>query len=332
MKNMIAIIFLMLALMPWNFTLQHSETLLASTKGTWVLSDKQTVEQEKASPPLGTSIQGDEGDIICVATYKKQNVSEKAVYHWKWTKLPEKLLPKDSFEMTISGFIQEWETTHNLHGTLNVRLQPFGASCCSLEGSDLGTLRLDVNNGDEVGQEKKVSKKAIIPQYGELKSNSTQRIQIMVRLLQNSSNYQWIYVYEWRESTNRKVFITLTIGNHEAVVNGQSKQLDTAPFIKDNRTFVPFRFLGEAFGAEVTYQTDPTTKQVKTITYQLEDQRIILTINQHEAMVNNQKVLLDSPPVIVNQRTMVPVRFVSEQLKAIVKWDSKKQQILIEKE
>ena len=310
----------------------NTTSLHAETKKAWVLTDKQLLESVLAKPPQGTELLGEASRITCISTYEKEGKAEKAVIDWQWTPLPEKLTPKETLEMSITGLIKEWNTSHYLNGSLQVRLQPFGASCCSLEGSDLGYLKMDLLQGDEVGKERSITTKAPIPLFGELKSNNTNRIQVLVKLLQNGSDYQWIYVYEWREFSANPVSILLTIGSNKAVVNGQNKSLDTPPFIQNNRTYIPFRFLGESFGAKVAYKTNSSTKLVENISYQLDKIKIILTINKQEAMVNDKKVMLDAPPIIVNKRTMVPVRFVAEQLQASVEWNSTLQQVLIEKE
>ncbi len=52
--------------------------------------------------------------------------------------------------------------------------------------------------------------------------------------------------------------VKLTIGSETATVNGRSVTLAAAPYIKDDRTMVPLRFVGEAFGATVNYN-DATT-------------------------------------------------------------------------
>lgn len=49
------------------------------------------------------------------------------------------------------------------------------------------------------------------------------------------------------------VFIELTIGSKKYTVNGEAKEMDVAPFIKNGRTFVPLRFVSEALGAEVDW-------------------------------------------------------------------------------
>lgn len=51
------------------------------------------------------------------------------------------------------------------------------------------------------------------------------------------------------------------------------------------------------------------------------DNRIIMTIDKVEAMVFGENVANDVPPIIVNDRTMLPARFVAESLGAKVSWD-----------
>lgn len=47
--------------------------------------------------------------------------------------------------------------------------------------------------------------------------------------------------------------ISLTIGKPEIIINGAVKELDVAPIIKNERTFLPLRACTEAIGKEVFY-------------------------------------------------------------------------------
>ena len=47
--------------------------------------------------------------------------------------------------------------------------------------------------------------------------------------------------------------ITMEIGSKTAIVNGKEVQIDVAPYVKQDRTMVPLRFVAEALGAEVNY-------------------------------------------------------------------------------
>ena len=53
--------------------------------------------------------------------------------------------------------------------------------------------------------------------------------------------------------------ILLTINNSKAFVNLKEKKLDAPPEIKDSRTFVPLRFIGESIGAEVEWEAKSRT-------------------------------------------------------------------------
>ncbi|RYD07190.1 hypothetical protein N752_00990 [Desulforamulus aquiferis] len=54
--------------------------------------------------------------------------------------------------------------------------------------------------------------------------------------------------------------VEMVIGQKSFIVNGESKTMDTAPVIKDGRTFIPVRFLGEALNCNVAW--DATTNTV----------------------------------------------------------------------
>jgi hypothetical protein len=74
---------------------------------------------------------------------------------------------------------------------------------------------------------------------------------------------------DWEGST-RTVIITkgddtvsFQIGEKSMVVNNQKKELDTAATIKNGRTFVPLRFVSEAFGAAIEWEPDTNTATIK---------------------------------------------------------------------
>ena len=66
-------------------------------------------------------------------------------------------------------------------------------------------------------------------------------------------------IVDWKEESqtvNIKFtdrIISLTIGRPEIIINGETKELDVAPMIRNNRTFLPLRACAEAIGKEVFY-------------------------------------------------------------------------------
>ena len=93
---------------------------------------------------------------------------------------------------------------------------------------------------------------------------------------------------------------------------------------------MPIRFISEALGSKVYW--DNEAKKV-TITSQDESQKIDLFINSVNAKINENNeikdVTLDVPAKIVNSRTFVPVRFISETLGVEVNWDNDNKVVII---
>lgn len=93
------------------------------------------------------------------------------------------------------------------------------------------------------------------------------------------------------------------------------------PQIMNNRTMVPMRKIFEVFGANVEWDGD-----TKTITATTAEKELKLQIDNKTATVkasgddSTEEISLDAAPVIYNNRTMVPVRFIAESLELHVGW------------
>ncbi|MBS3950706.1 MAG: copper amine oxidase N-terminal domain-containing protein [Clostridia bacterium] len=118
--------------------------------------------------------------------------------------------------------------------------------------------------------------------------------------------------------------IRLIINSKTAHIGEKAHALETAPFIADGRTMVPFRFIGETLGARVDWE--PATR---TVSYVLADTRIEFPIGSTTVMINGRAQKADVPARLVNGRTFVPVRMVSEQLGARVDWNPSTRQVTI---
>lgn len=121
------------------------------------------------------------------------------------------------------------------------------------------------------------------------------------------------------------IVITLKIGSSEAYVGGEIIILDAPPYIKKGTTFVPIRFISEVFGAKVEWQNIEKGRVI----IKFKDKEIILDIDKTTAFINKKPYTLLAPPEIVNGRTFVPVRFISEGLGAEVKWIAQTQEVII---
>lgn len=101
--------------------------------------------------------------------------------------------------------------------------------------------------------------------------------------------------------------VVMSVGSNEIVINDAKATIDAAPIIKNDRTFVPFRALAEAFGAEVAYD-----EATQAVTAELNGVKVVMTIGSATYTVNGAEKTMDVAPFINGSRTMVPVRFVAE--------------------
>ncbi|HAU34020.1 copper amine oxidase N-terminal domain-containing protein [Lysinibacillus fusiformis] len=106
--------------------------------------------------------------------------------------------------------------------------------------ADAATLQLKI---DEV-----VVKTDTAP---EVKNNRTM---VPLRVISENLGAQ----VQWKDSqiilsTNQPTVI-LTLNSQTVIKNGQAEQLNTTPYLKNNRTFVPIRFIAETFGSQVDYK------------------------------------------------------------------------------
>ncbi|OME94654.1 MULTISPECIES: copper amine oxidase N-terminal domain-containing protein [Paenibacillus] len=101
-------------------------------------------------------------------------------------------------------------------------------------------------------------------------------------------------------------------------VDGREVQFpDEHPYVdqKTNLTMVPLAFVSDKLGA-----TTKWSGKLKQITILLNRDIIILMIGDNHALVNGKRVDFEGSAVLKNGRTMVPLRFISEALHAIVDW------------
>jgi hypothetical protein len=91
------------------------------------------------------------------------------------------------------------------------------------------------------------------------------------------------------------------------MINGTFE--DTKGYINNGRSMVPIRFITETLGAVVGWDEENATVSVKT-----DEVDLSLSIGKDTAAFNGKDIKLDSPAVIIDDRTYVPLRIISECL------------------
>lgn len=110
----------------------------------------------------------------------------------------------------------------------------------------------------------------------------------------------------------------------KVLINNQFLQCDQPPVIKNDRTLVPMRAIFETLGAEVSWNDETQTAEgVK------DGKKVAVTIDENAIAINDEKHEIDVPAQLVNDRTMVPVRAISEAFDCIVQWNELKKYVII---
>jgi carboxyl-terminal processing protease len=120
--------------------------------------------------------------------------------------------------------------------------------------------------------------------------------------------------------------ITLALNKKEAQVGQKAVALDAIPYLRNGRTLVPLRFMAEAFGSQVSWD-----KSKQAVVIVSGAKRIVLSPGEPKALIDGKEVKLEAPAELVNGRSFVPLRFISESLGARVDFSSAKQEIYIVK-
>lgn len=110
----------------------------------------------------------------------------------------------------------------------------------------------------------------------------------------------------------------------DLVLDGVVIQSDTDPVIVNNRTMIPARALFEAAGYQVEWL--PASRQVSIDSNQ---NGILLTLDKEAVQVNGKTMIFEIAPHIINNRTMIPVRFTAEALGFTVDWDAPNRRVLV---
>ena len=122
-----------------------------------------------------------------------------------------------------------------------------------------------------------------------------------------------------------KKYITMDVGKNLYGVNGSKIIMDTVPVNNGGNVFVPIRAIAEALGMVIEW--DSTTKTI-TMTNGATVTRMM--IGSTYLYTNGTKVILNFPPYIdSNDRTMVPVRAVSEAFGCKVDWIQRLKRVMI---
>ncbi|MHC1684902.1 MAG: stalk domain-containing protein [Clostridiaceae bacterium] len=116
-----------------------------------------------------------------------------------------------------------------------------------------------------------------------------------------------------------RTIISLQVGSPRMTVNRTVKAIDaqgTKPLISDGTTMVPIRAIVESLGGSVGWNTAAGRLDIR-----LGSRLVTIWVGKTTAAVNGTDTTMSMAPTIAGGRTMIPLRFVAENLGCLVGWD-----------
>ena len=108
------------------------------------------------------------------------------------------------------------------------------------------------------------------------------------------------------------------------ILDGAELAFDTPPQIINERTMVPMRVIFEALGAVVEWD-----EEVRSITAFRDESILFMQIDSPVMLLDGEEIVIDQAPLLIDGRTLVPVRAISEGLNMEVEWNSDARTVVI---
>ena len=131
-------------------------------------------------------------------------------------------------------------------------------------------------------------------------------------------------------NNEERISMRFYIGDNIYFVNNQAFSMDTVPIIEEERTMLPIRFVADALGAEVKWDSGE-----RKVTVNLKDTLVELWIDENTARVNGDYHMIDpdnpkvKPFIDTRGRTVLPLRFISETLGFKVNWSQARREVAL---
>lgn len=152
------------------------------------------------------------------------------------------------------------------------------------------------------------------------------------------SNLAWTIVAQSDQSVSEPMApaasydptsIRFVIGQNSCIVDGKIVQMDTVPFIENGQTYIPVRYIANAFGVPDSGITWDDVSQTVTLS---DDKKMLkMVIGSNKLTINGKDTIMDASPIMKDDRFFSPARFVVTAFNCIVTLDEQNQAIVISK-
>lgn len=130
------------------------------------------------------------------------------------------------------------------------------------------------------------------------------------------------------ENETQREFILMEIGSPDMMIGEEVYEIDpgrdTVPVVQNGRTLVPIRAIVEAMGGEVDWDGEE-----QMVSIEANGHSVSMWLGSKTIKVDGRRKSIDMAPTAINGRTMLPIRFVAENLGYQIEWIASTEQILI---
>jgi hypothetical protein len=130
------------------------------------------------------------------------------------------------------------------------------------------------------------------------------------------------------DTAKKRGFIMMTVGDPNMIVNEKTMEIDpgrgTAPQITNGRTMVPIRAIVEAMGGTAVWDSDEQSVSIESGGHD-----VMMWIGQKAIIADGQSAEIDIAPYTDNGRTLLPMRFVAENLGCQIEWIGSLRRVII---
>lgn len=223
--------------------------------------------------------------------------------------------------------------------TFSTPLSSFAKADKGSESSSGKSKSESSKSSDSQKEDKKTDKNSTSTQEsaGETKSEKTDNIikkevkkdiqQLKKEAKQAYSQEEIQKIQETIAEINTKYPEIKTIPVENVISKKLNMKFDTPPVIKNGRTLIPVRAISEGLGAEVKWNAEENK-----VTITKDGKEIVLQLGSNIAYINGVETQLDVPAETMNNRTIVPLRFIAESLGLKVEWNQENETIEVEDE
>ncbi|ADL70034.1 copper amine oxidase domain protein [Thermoanaerobacterium thermosaccharolyticum DSM 571] len=286
-----------------------------------------TVTADKTNVKLGVSAQA-AGDIT-ISEYKDGAIDTNDGSSPVVLDLPDgvKFAAKPTVTVTSGDIEVDHVSLTNDDNTLEIYFKDDSNTASTIKVSG---IKYDVDRTVGEGDiQVKVAGKALITVPNDLDN------------YQSDSNYDtWKYADVWFSGDNYVAKVAnatvvtpapnatnqtavFTINSTTYTVNGVQNTLDSAPYVKNGRTYLPTRYVAYALGVS----SDNVLWDGTKATFILGNRVVQVTPGSTTLTINGAPVTMDAPAEIVNGRVMVPFRWIAQAFGAQVQWDATNQTV-----